>query len=355
MTTADLTEQLRAARPVAPDTLRERVQGIAASGAAEAVRTRFQIPHLRRLRIVLPAVAATAVAAAAVIAVVRPEHRTANEAARQGVTNQTFSQAASSPPTVAKSAADSAQAQVHGAPASGGAATAPSPTTGRAQDFQAQIGLEVKDDDALSSATKRAMTIAQNLGGYVDSVQYASGGTGTAALTLRVPTDKVQDAIAQLTALGRITSQQVQIQDLQEQLDQLDRRIATLRERIAHVTALLANPDLTPERRAQLDASRTELQNVLRAAHQLRSGTARRAALATIQLSLTTKEQSSTPAPVPRWRRSLDKAGGILSWEGIAVLYVLVVTLPFALLGGLGWLGARTRRRGNERRLLART
>src|SRR5262249_60700739 len=120
-------------------------------------------------------------------------------------TTRTFPQPASSPPTVAKSGADSAQAQVHGAPASGGAATAPSPTTGRAQDFQAQIGLEVKDDDALSSATKRAMTIAQNLGGYVDSVQYASGGTGTAALTLRVPTDKVQDAIAQRTARGRIT------------------------------------------------------------------------------------------------------------------------------------------------------
>jgi hypothetical protein len=348
MTTADLTEQLRAARPVAPDTLRERVREIAANGAVQPRRPRFQVPDLLRLRLVVPALAATAVAAAALIAVVRPEHRTTNEAARQAATEQQLYQAAS--PPVAKTA-DSAQAQVQ----RGAVGTAPTPAAGRAQDFQAQIGLEVKDDDALSGATKRAMTIVRSFGGYVVSAQYASGGTGTAALTLRVPTDKVQDAIAQLTALGRITSQQVQIQDLQEQLDQLDRQIATLKQRIAHVTALLANPDLTPERRAQLVARRAQLQSVLRSSHGERSGTAQRAALATIQLSLATKQQSSVTPATSRWRRSLDEAGRILTWEGIAVLYALAVALPFALLGGVGWLGVRTRRRGNERRLLART
>jgi len=357
MTTADITEQLRSARPVAPDTLRERVREIAASAATQTRRSGSPVLRLPRLRIVVPVAAATAIAAAALVAVVRPEHHTTTrEAARPQATAGSAGSALSQVTTPAEktSAADSTQAQarVH---AAAPAATGPAPTTGRAQDYQAQIGLEVKDEEALSGATKQAMAIARNLGGFVVSAQYASGGTGTAALTVRVPTGRVQDAIAQLTALGRITSQQVQIQDLQEQLDGFDRQISTLRQRIAHVTALLESPDLTPERKAELEALRTQLQSVLRTARQERSGTAQRAALATIQLSLATKEQSSSPAPASRWRRSLDAAARILTWEGIAFLYGLAVVVPFALLGGLAWFGARTRRRGNERRLLART
>ena len=70
MTSADLTELLRASRPVAPDALRERVRAIAAATpAAPSALSRFRLP---RLRLVVPALAATAIAAAALIAVVRP-------------------------------------------------------------------------------------------------------------------------------------------------------------------------------------------------------------------------------------------------------------------------------------------
>jgi hypothetical protein len=350
MTSGDLTGQLRAARPVAPEALRVRVRELAASGAAPAGR----LPSLRlpRLRLVLPLAVATAVAAAALVAAVHPEHRVSREAATPSPSGTVTTRLGRVGPPPATSAGGSARAQDHAAAA---ATTAPSPTSGRAQDYQAQIGLEVKDDAALSEATRRAMTIARSLGGYVVAAQYASGSTGTAALTLRVPTDRVQDAITQLTALGRITSQQVQIQDLQVELDRLDRQIATLRDRVAHVTSLLADPELTSERRAELEEQRTRLQNVLRAVRQQRGATATRAALATIELTLAAREQSTTPAPASRWRRRLDEAARILTWEGVAFLYGVVVVVPFALLGGFGWLGVRARRRGSERQFLART
>lgn len=355
MTTADLTGLLRSSRPVAPDRLRDRVRAIAATADAPSRRT-FRLP-LPRLRIALPVAVATAVAAAALIAVVRPQH--------------TQTQIEASPPR-AKRAADSGSrierslapvttTQTYGAAtsdhAAAGSATAPAPapTAGRAQDYEAQIGLEVKDDDALSNATKRAMSIAESLGGHILNVQYASGGTGNAELTLRVPTSRVEDAISQLTSLGRITSQQVQIQDLQEQLDRLDQRIATLRRRIAHITALLRDPSLSAERRADLEAERATLQTALRSERRQRSGTAQQAAFATIQLSMTTKEQSETPAPASRFHRSLHELGRVLTWEGIVALYVLAVSAPFAVLGALLWLGTRTRRRGVESRLLARS
>jgi hypothetical protein len=364
MTSADLTDRLRTSRPVAPDALRERVRAIAAAGPAGSRFAAFRLP---RLRLVVPAVAATAIAAAALIAIVRPEHQDAlRQAAKQPataatLTDQTQQATAPFPGTTAdKSALQGSRQETTPAPSTTGTpsgastGTAPAPASGRAVDYQAQIGLEVKDGDALSSATDRAQRIARDLGGYVVAVEYASSESGSASLTLRVPTAKVQDAIAQLTALGKITSQQVQIRDLQEQLDQLSRQITVLRGRIAHITALLASPDLTPERRAQLEAQRVQLQSALRGIRQQSAGVSQQAALATIQLTLTTNEKSAAPAPASRVRRTLDEAGRILAWEGVALLYGLVVIGPFALVGAAAWLGARTRKRAEERRLLAR-
>ena len=107
----------------------------------------------------------------------------------------------------------------------------PGPTTGRAQRIGASLTIEVDDTDALSKATQEALQTTRSLGGYVVSVSYATGTDGTASLTLRVPTAKVQDAITRLSSLGTIVAQQVQIDDLQESIDALDKRISGLRER----------------------------------------------------------------------------------------------------------------------------
>src|SRR5207249_9524643 len=122
-----------------------------------------------------------------------------------------------------------------------------------------------------------------------------------------------------------------------------------------HITVLLANPDLTAERRAQIEASRAALQTDLRSVRAQSAATSNRAAVATIQLTLTTREKSAVPAPPSRIDRTLDEAGRIIAWEGIALLYGLVVAGPFALVGLLGWFAARQRRRSIEARLLARS
>jgi hypothetical protein len=345
MSSADLTELLRASRPVAPDSLRERVRSIAQT---ETTGARFARFHLPRLRFAVPAAVTVAVAAAALVAVIRPEHEPAKRDAVYGAGAQLAA------PKTATTEAATDRALRATAPQASTTGAPPTPTTGRAQDYQAQIELEVTNGDALSDATKQAMAIVQRLGGHVDSVQYASSDTGSASLVLRVPTARVEDAVTRLTALGRITSQHVQIQDLQETLDQLDARVTTLRSRIAHVTALLQDTSLTAERRAQLEAQRAQLQTTLRRMRRDRAGTAERAAFATVQLSLTTKERSSVTPPASRLDRTLDEAARILTWEGVVALYALVVVGPFALLGALAWMTTRTRRRGAERRLLAR-
>ncbi len=342
MSSADLTELLRASRPAAPETLKERVRAMSSAPPARTSWTRYAV-RLPRLRLAVPALAATAVAAAALVAVIRPAHdnRATDALQRQELTN--------------KLDTTGSQVQKAAAPSLAAGAATPTPSTGdRAVDYQAQIGIEVSDTDALSAATKRATTIARSLGGYVLSSQYSATESGRAMVTVRVPTARVQDALAQLTGLGKITSQQVQIQDLQEQLDRLAQQAAVLRGRIAHITALLGNPDLTSTRRAQLETQRAQLQADLRTLRQQESGVSHQAAFATIQLTLATKEGAGTPVPASRARRTLDEAGRILAWEGVALLYGLVVAGPFALVAGIVWLGARLRRRGEEQRLLAR-
>jgi hypothetical protein len=349
MTAAELTAQIRAARPIAPDGLRSRVRAIAAAEPTPTRPAGLHLPHLRlpSLRIALPAAAATAVAAAAAIAFVHPGGRqqTVLSPGDQAATLATRSAHGSTTP----SANDAA-------PAFKAAATAPTPApaAGRATRYTAQLTISVKNASALSDATTRAQSIARDLGGYVVSVSFASADAGNSSLTLRVPSARVQDALGQLTALGHVVSQQAQIEDLQATLDQIDRRITVLRARITHITALLTDTTLTSVRRAELEAQRTALQDALRGSHQARAGTASEARYATIQLQLQTAARAAAPPP-SRADRILGQAGRILAWEGAAALYALVVAGPFMLIAVAFGFTARSRRRSDEARLLARS
>ncbi len=346
MTAAELTAQIRAAKPMAPDGLRARVQAIATTEPALAfearLRQRIQMP---RLRMVLPVAAATAVAATAAIALIHPhDHQQTVLSARRPATGE-HGRALG---TITTTATDSAQA------APSFKTAAPVPAGGRATRYEAQLTISVKNGNALSEATTRAQSIARDLGGYVVNVSFASAEAGNSSLTLRVPTARVQDSLTQLAALGRVVAQQAQIEDLQATLDQLARRIMVLRARVAHITALLTDTSLTSVRRAELEAQRTELQNELRGTRQTRSGTAGEARYATIQLQLQTAAKAIA-APPSRANRILHQAGRILAWEGAALLYVLVIAGPLAVVAMAFALAGRTRRRGQETRLLARS
>ncbi len=146
----------------------------------------------------------------------------------------------------------------------------------------------------------------------------------------------------------------MQIDDLQGTLDETDKRIATLREQIARISARLQSTTLDDEARATLEARRSAARRQLAELRAQRAATAGEAALATIQLTLSTPAgQSVVPAAPSRFDRSLDDAGRILVWEATGVLYLLVVAGPLVLLAGGAWLLARTLRRRSNERLLA--
>lgn len=324
MQSPELAMELRAARPVASPTLRERVRAVAAQPSLE--RRRFVFPFKRAVLIAAPAALALAVGGALV-------HGLVSSGSRPRVS--------AGLPAVTKAAPGVLGAR--SAPANLGAAIPSS--GGRLQQYAASLRVQVKDLGALSDATKHAMRVARLLGGYVASVEYSAprDGRGGASIVVRVPIDRVQDAVDEYSALGTILAQHVSIVDVTKVVEEQAREIARLRADIARLEA----GGVTPAERPQLDADKARLDYLVKR----KAATVRRAQLARVSLELTTKPKQSA-APAGRFDRTLSDAGGVLLREAEILAYALIVTGPLLLIGAVGILAARSQRRRLERRLL---
>jgi hypothetical protein len=336
---SDLIHELRATRPSAPAELRARVRAIAVQEPARSSRRvrRLRVPLRRGLVIAVPAAAALALATAGVLGLARSDNPTALR--QQAVDKSVSGELA---PSTILGAAQGSQ----GAPTRDSA-------TSRAQRVSATMTLEVRNSDAVSRAAQGALDLTRSLGGYVVSSSVATGEEGSASLTVRVPVARVQEAIAGLSALGRIVSQQVTIDDLQATLDELQKREASVRGQIARIRARLESESLDPETEAVL---RAKLQTLRAELVQLRTGigsTNAEARMSTIQVAVVTPGASGAVSPTSRIDRTIDEALNVVAWEGIVLLGLLIVLAPFALVGVGAWLARRVYRRHEEERLLA--
>jgi len=347
----ELIRALEAARPTAPIALRARVREIATEEATPAAWPRLQLrlPVRRVAMVAMPAAVALAIVTAGVTGLARSDGTT--EAFREQ--NLSGHLATTDAPEVGAPAKTQSQDAQLGPllPADQGSAIAP--TTDRAQRVNATLTVEVSDSDAVSRAAQQALDLTRRLGGHVVSASVATGEEGSAALTVRVPVARVQEAIVQLSSLGRIVSQQVQIEDLQESLDALERRERSVRAQIATLVARLDTESLDAATQARLEARLQNLRSELRGLRRGISGTNAEARMATIQLTVVTPGMLGA-VPVPsRLDRTLDEALDVLVWEGVIALAIAIVAAPFALVAFAAWLGRKLYRRREEDRLLA--
>jgi hypothetical protein len=333
MSQRDLVAELRAVQTTAPAELRERVRLIAA-GAEPAPPRRF----LRRRSLVLLVPIAAAIAGAVVLT---------NRGGNPG--QQELSLARPPARAIVHGAATVPNAALNAGTAAGSTAAvpkaftpAPSPT--RAQRYGATIGLRVASPRAVSDAVKDALRITTLLGGHPTSVHAsASGKSGTADLVLRIPRRHVQEAVTRLSQLGTITSEQVDIQDLQAGIDTTDRTIARLQKQLA---TLRAEPE-TPQRDATIAALTTRIERLQRG----QAATLRSAQLATVRLHVATP---APPAPVHQGHGPLHGIGVAAYWTGIGAVYAVAFGLPLLILGALVFLVVRAVRRRRVDALLSR-
>jgi len=352
MTSAELITELQAVRPAADRALRNRVRTIAAT---EPVRRASPFARLARYsprRFALVALPATAVVLLGVAGVAGLLDSGSQPGGVEAIRNDLSSQSTTIPGSTTTTPTRELAPQLKAGATAADAAT-PAPTTSRAQRYSAQLTLSVKDIDALSSATQQALRITRDLGGYLVTVSYATSDTGVSSLTLKVPTSNVQDAIVRLSGLGKIVSQQVQIDDLQGQVDELANRETVLREQIARLSARLTATDLDAETRATLEARRDAARSTLAQIRVANAQVNAEARYATIQLTLQTPQSAVVPPLPSRFDNAVDRAGEILTLEAMIVLYALVIVGPLALLALLAWLGRRGLRRHQDEQLLS--
>lgn len=332
----DLIHELKASRPSAPVELRARVRELARTQPTPRT-IRWPFPARRGVLVVVPAAVALAFASAGVLGLARSDG-TDQLAAQDGAAEKTTLESATG-----------------GRPqSSGGADQAPSGAPqDRAQRVSATLTLEVADSDAVSRAAQNALDLTRSLGGYVVSSSVATGDEGSASIVVRVPVARVQDAIAGLSGLGRIVTQQVTVEDRQEDIDSARRQARSLHAQIALVTARLESDALDAETRARLEARLKNLKTSLLVARRNLSTFRADARMSTIQLAIVTPGASGAVAPPSRIDRTLDEALNVLAWEAVIALGILIVIAPFALVGFAAWLGRRLYRRHEEERLLA--
>jgi hypothetical protein len=329
MSQPDLARTLRDARPVAPAELRDRVRLV----AAQAATPRRQLLTWRRA-LAVAVVVGTAVAGGVIAT--RPSHQHVLHGAVPPPAEKRLGA-----PAIDSAGKTAAIPQL----ARGAGSTAPAASATRAQRYSTWLDLRVPTSAAVSSDTRRAIAIANSLGGYLAYANVDAGGkTGSAEIRLRIPNTRVQEAVRRLSAIGQVVGEHVQIQDLQAGVNATDRLMTRLQRQLA---ALRAQPQTT-ELERQIAAVTSHIERLQRG----RASTLRAARYATVELNFSTPP--STPA-APHHHGPLHGLGTAFRWIGIGAVYGLAIGAPVLALAALIWLAARAIRRRREDALLSRS
>jgi len=360
---AGLVREVRAQAPSMPLALRERLDREVAEGfLGNRRRVRFPNASFGKVWPVAAGLAAVLIA----VVVATGQLGGSDSGAPTSAKIETFSQdsgaaSSASPDTgqpaskAAESAADSAAGTSTALPA------APAPTTGRevapgtTRKVERSVDLSLTvGPGRLQDAADGVVRVTQGVGGYVqDSQVSAQGATGSAAFTLRVPTAKLDDAIAQLSKLGHVASLDQSSQDITASFTTVGERLSDARSERRALLKALGKADTSGEiaaLRERIRANRSDLAALKGQLQALR----RRADLTTITMSVESRKGVVAPGGSGGWTpgdaardalRVLEVAAGVVIVAAAALVPLGLVVLLAVL------IGRATRRRRREHAL----
>jgi hypothetical protein len=205
------------------------------------------------------------------------------------------------------------------------------------QERTAQLGLAT---DKIQDTADGVVDITERYDGFVDSSNVHTGGSrGRANFELRIPTQHLQDALADLSDLGRVTLLNQSGNNVTGTYVDAGKAYKDARATVDDLLEQLRNassPSAAADIRAQLDAARQQLA----AARAALSGLKQRVAYTPVSVEITAQGDGS-------WSigDAADEAVGVLEAIGGAALITLAVLVPLGALLALGWLGTRELRR----------
>ena len=347
---AVLVREVRAQAPAMAPDFRARLD--------RRVERGFERPLKRRrfaLRPMVPALGVGGCLVAAIVAIVLTAGNGTDDSAGGGggAASRPLAATQSESADSAKSSGGSASSQS----SSGPPLAAPAPSaSARQRRVERSTRLELtttnvqKTGDGVVRATQAS-------GGFVQSSQIATGdGHSSASFVLRVPTDRLDDALARLSKLGHVKSLQQSAYDITGAYDSASGRLAEARAERRGLLRALAKATTAEQvnsLRARIADNRRDLQRYQRDFNAVRN----RANLATVAVDVTgaARKQAAAPSDGP-WTPgdAAHDALRVLEVSAGVALIALAVLFPLGLVGAAGGFAAvALRRRRREAALSA--
>jgi len=263
------------------------------------------------------------------------------------------SQAADRPPaTLAPDEEPKTAGLAAQAGASRNAASAPEPRTAPPDPLAArklirtgQLTLEVRD---YGEAAEKVAAVARSRGGYVAGSQSARGehDRRQGTLTVRVPADRFDDAVAALKPLGKLLAESVNVEDVTRAYTDLETRLRVKRDTEARLRDILRTR--TAKLSDVLEAER-ELARVTEEIERMegeRRFYDQQVALSTIAVNLREPEPLLQSGAFQPMREALSESLRVLATSAAALVYAIFALLPWLLvLGAVAVVVRAVRRR----------
>jgi hypothetical protein len=310
------------------------------------------------LRPMIPALGVAGCVVAGIVAIALTAGDGSNDSAsRNGGGTAALNQSGPAAPEASDSAKSSSPSSAGSGGSSGSSALAPTPAApSRERRVERSTRLELTTTD-VQKATDGVVGATQAAGGFVQSSQVATGdGRSTASFVLRVPTSKLDDALARLSKLGHVKSLQQSADDITGAYDGASGRLTEARAARRGLLRALRNATTAEQvssLRARIADNRREIQRYQRAFNAVRN----RANLATVEVEVTGAARKQAAAPSHgSWTPgdAAHDAVRVLEVSAGVALIALAVLVPLTLVGAAGGFAAVTlRRRRREAALSA--
>jgi uncharacterized protein DUF4349 len=221
---------------------------------------------------------------------------------------------------------------------------APPSSGGRHVERSTRLELTTTDVQRTADGIVRA---TQAAGGYVQLSQVRTGEhNGGATFVLRVPTAKLDDALASLSKLGHVRAMEQSANDISGAYDSAQSRLADARAERRGLLRALGRATTAQE----IASLKTRIADNRRELNRLQSefnAVRRRATYATIQVDVTGRARTQPVAPGGSWSPgdAAHDALRVLEVGAGVALIALAVLVPLAVLGTAGGLAAGVLRR----------
>jgi Domain of unknown function (DUF4349) len=226
--------------------------------------------------------------------------------------------------------------------------SAPPTAGGRHVERNTTLELTTSDVQHTADGIVRA---TQAAGGYVQLSQVRTGdANGGATFVLRVPTAKLDDALASLSKLGHVRSMEQSANDITGQYDSAQSRLADARAERRGLLRALAKATTAQEiasLKARIADNRAQLNRLQSEFDAVR----RRANYATVQVDVVGRPHKQEPAPGGSWDPgdAAHDALRVLEVSAGVALIALAVLVPLGMLAtAAGFAAGALRRRRRE-------